>query len=136
MDESDLVASVVEASGGTARGMAGMFTLKELAALARSAALFVGNSTGPLHIAAAMDTPVVGLYPQHTAMSQRRWGPWCSRKRVLVPDKPVDCHDCDDTKATGCACMDSITVDQVYAAAHTLLHQGPLSHNMKVVNEQ
>ncbi len=136
VDESELVARVVEASGGTALGMAGRFTLKELAALTRSAALFVGNSTGPLHIAAAVDTPVLGLYPQHTAMSQRRWGPWCSRKRVLVPDKPVDCRDCDDAKAAVCACMDSITVDQVHAAARSLLHEGPLSHSMKVVNEQ
>jgi lipopolysaccharide heptosyltransferase II len=135
-DEAGLVSRVVEASGGKAQGMAGMFTLKELTALARSADLFIGNSTGPLHIAAAVNTPVVGLYPQHTAMSQRRWGPWCSHKRVLVPEKPPDCHDCVDADATFCACMESITVDRVFDAARSLLREGPASHSMKVMNER
>lgn len=37
-------------------------TLKQFTALARRAALFVGGDTGPLHIAAACGTPIVGLY--------------------------------------------------------------------------
>jgi ADP-heptose:LPS heptosyltransferase len=36
--------------------------LVELAALARRAALFIGPDTGPLHLAAAVGTPCVGLY--------------------------------------------------------------------------
>jgi lipopolysaccharide heptosyltransferase I len=42
-------------------------TLPELAALARRAKLFVSSDTGPLHLAAAVETPCVGLY-----------GPWCA----------------------------------------------------------
>ncbi|MDH3251660.1 MAG: glycosyltransferase family 9 protein [Ignavibacteria bacterium] len=134
-DEADMVASVVEDSGGRATGLAGMFGLKELAALTRGAAIFIANSTGPLHIAAAVKAPVVGLYPQHTAMSHHRWGPWCSRRRVLVPDKPVDCNDCVESNARICACMESITVDQVHAAARSLLHEGPKSNSTRVMNE-
>jgi ADP-heptose:LPS heptosyltransferase len=37
-------------------------TLKQLAVLADRASLFVGSDTGPLHIAAARGTPIVGLY--------------------------------------------------------------------------
>jgi heptosyltransferase-1 len=37
-------------------------TLRELAQLLRSARLVVGGDTGPLHLAAALGTPVVGLY--------------------------------------------------------------------------
>jgi lipopolysaccharide heptosyltransferase I len=37
-------------------------TLKQFVALARRAALFVGGDTGPLHLAAAAGTPVVGIY--------------------------------------------------------------------------
>jgi ADP-heptose:LPS heptosyltransferase len=37
-------------------------TLKQFVALARRAKLFVGGDTGPLHLAAASGTPIVGLY--------------------------------------------------------------------------
>ena len=40
-------------------------TLAELAAIARRARFFIGSDTGPLHLAAAVDTPCIGLY-----------GPW------------------------------------------------------------
>jgi ADP-heptose:LPS heptosyltransferase len=38
------------------------FTLLQFAELAKHANLFVGNESGPLHIAALMDTPLVGIY--------------------------------------------------------------------------
>jgi heptosyltransferase-3 len=120
--EAYLGQKVVESSNGSAIGLAGMFSLKELAAFIRLARIFVANSTGPLHIAAVVGTPVIGLYPQHTAMSVRRWGPWTNSKRVLVPSKPIDCRECEGG-GEGCACMDSITVEHVFEEAKHLLDQ-------------
>jgi lipopolysaccharide heptosyltransferase I len=51
---------VSSARSGAARVVAS--TLKQFVALARSASLFVGGDTGPLHLAAASATPIVGLY--------------------------------------------------------------------------
>ena len=51
---------VSSARSGAARTVES--TLKQFVALARSAALFVGGDTGPLHLAAASATPIVGLY--------------------------------------------------------------------------
>ena len=51
---------VSSARPGAARTVAS--TLKQFVALARNAALFVGGDTGPLHLAAASATPIVGLY--------------------------------------------------------------------------
>lgn len=51
---------VSSARSGAARAVAS--TLKQFVALARTAALFVGGDTGPLHLAAASATPIVGLY--------------------------------------------------------------------------
>jgi ADP-heptose:LPS heptosyltransferase len=99
----------------------GTLTLPELAALLSQAALVVANSTGPLHLAVALGTPVVGIYPQLTAMSPARWGPYTSAKRVLVPDAPVDCKEC--SKGTRCACIESITTEQVLHATLDLLQQ-------------
>jgi ADP-heptose:LPS heptosyltransferase len=59
--------------------------LAPFAALLGEAALFVAGSTGPLHLAAAQGTPVLGLYPPLRAMSPLRWGPRGSRRAVLSP---------------------------------------------------
>ena len=67
---------------------AGRLDLAELGALIERAELMVANNTGPVHIAAALGTPVVDLYaltnPQHT--------PWQVASRVLSHDVP--CRYC------------------------------------------
>ena len=50
-------------------------SLTELAALARRARLFVGSDTGPLHVAAAVGTPCVGLYGPMPAERNGPYGP-------------------------------------------------------------
>jgi len=103
-------------------------SLKQYAALTAQASLLVANSTGPLHIAAAVGTPVVGLYPQVTAMNPTRWSPYTTKKRILVPhDKPENCNQCVDGKGGMCECMDSITVDEAFEAARSFLRIGHLS---------
>ena len=89
--------------------------LKEYAALAKMSSLFIANSTGPLHIAAAVGTPVIGLYPQLLSLSAARWGPYTDKKTIFTPvNKPPDCSAC----APGsCDCMNSISVEDVYRAA-------------------
>lgn len=111
----------VRGTDGKTTNLAGRLTVTELAALIRTASLFVGHSTGPLHIAAAVGTPVLGFYPQLTPMSPRRWGPYAGRNIVLVPDKPVDCKDCVAQKGGRCACMETITVERAYDSARALL---------------
>lgn len=118
--EEAKVADVVNASNGKAIPLIGKLSIKEFGALIRSAKLFVSNSTGPLHLAVAMGTPVVGLFPQHTAMSAKRWGPYTARKAVFVPDRPLDCNVCVENKTT-CECMATISVEQVFSAAISLL---------------
>src|SRR5256885_16700168 len=64
--------------------VAGSLDLAELAALLARSDLLVANNTGPVHVAAAVGTPVVDLYaltnPQHT--------PWGVPRRVLNHDVP------------------------------------------------
>lgn len=118
--EQEKVSEVVRWAGGNATPIVGTLSIKEFAVLIESAKVFVSNSTGPLHLAVAMGTPVVGLFPQHTAMSAKRWGPYTTRKRVLVPDKPLDCNSCFKNKQP-CECMASVSVDAVEAATLSLL---------------
>ncbi|MCS7080724.1 MAG: lipopolysaccharide heptosyltransferase I [Chloracidobacterium sp.] len=66
-------------------------TLREYLALAQRAAVFVGGDTGPLHLAAAAGTPIVGLYGPTAA---ERNGPFSPHDRVVGLDLScrMDCH--------------------------------------------
>jgi ADP-heptose:LPS heptosyltransferase len=115
------------AASGTGANFAGKLSVHGLAALLHRATLMVANSTGPLHVAVAVGTPVVGLFPQIPVMGPRRWGPYTDNARVLVPERPQDCHECTGKAGVRCACMASITVESVCAAAADLLAQTSLT---------
>jgi ADP-heptose:LPS heptosyltransferase len=87
-EEMALVEEIRRASGVTARSLAGRLDVAELAAVIARAPVLVSNNTAPVHIAAAVGTPVVDLYaltnPQHT--------PWAVAHRVLSHD--VACKYC------------------------------------------
>ncbi len=61
--------------------------MKELAALLQRSVLFIGNSTGPIHIAAAVGAFVVGLYSPARVESPVRWGPVTDKKKIFVPER-------------------------------------------------
>lgn len=87
-DEAALIEAAQAAMRQPSISLAGRLTLGELAALLQRARLLVSNNSGPVHIAAALGTPVVDLYaltnPQHT--------PWRTPARVLNHDVP--CRNC------------------------------------------
>ncbi len=70
--------------------LCGKLQLDELLPLLLKASLFVGNSSGPLHIAASFETPVVGFYPNSPAISAKRWGPYSKNSLVISPESGDD----------------------------------------------
>ncbi len=90
----------------------GRLNIKELAALYKQAAVVVANSTGPLHLAVAVDTDVVGLYCSLPACHPNRWGPYRRPDSVIMPEycenNPVDNSTCTEEN-----CMNSISVETV-----------------------
>jgi heptosyltransferase-2 len=121
--EESLVAEVVKRSNGTVATSTGRLSLKELAAFIRLARLFVSNSTGPLHIAAAEGVPVIAFYPPIPECSPQRWGPLTEKQVVFTADSAL-CQRCKGGPCQGTDCMDQITVDQVLQAARRLLSEG------------
>lgn len=118
--EEALVNRVAHEAGNNVKPFISKLNLKEFAAFIQTAKLFVANSTGPLHIAAAVGTPVIGFYPPLRVMSPKRWGPLTDKKAVFVPD-PALCPRCKGGKCQGNDCMDQISVDQVIEAATKLM---------------
>jgi heptosyltransferase-3 len=97
----------------------GNLSLKELAALARRAWLFVGVDSAPMHIAAAKGTPVVALFGPS---GEIEWGPWQTPNRVVTSNHP--CRPCGNDGCGGgkvSECLTSLGVNQVLAAAEELL---------------
>jgi len=95
-----------------------------LAATLAAADIFLGNDSGPMHIAAAAGTRVVALFGAQLAF---RWGPVGSRSIVLqaaVPPAVCACpfQDlCDPSNTDRTRCVTLITVDEVMNAVLTQL---------------
>jgi heptosyltransferase-1 len=94
-------------------------TISELIALARRARLFIGGDTGPLHLAAALQVPVVGIYGPTDPV---RNGPYRTRSIVLRSPESVTSHARQAAADEG---MLAIGSDKVVAAAVELLAGAP-----------
>ncbi len=109
--EQALAAGVVEASNGIAM-VAAPTGIGDLLALARGARLMVSGDTGPLHLAAAVGTPVVALFgPTDPA----RNGPWDASDISLSRFADCVCHyerRCRRSRG----CIEDLTVEDVRAA--------------------
>jgi lipopolysaccharide heptosyltransferase II len=116
-DEQALVAAVCARIGRKAVPLAGALSLGKLAALIERADLLVANNTGPVHIAAALGTPVVDLY----ALTNPQHRPWQVPNRVLNVDVP--CRNCYRSVCDqpGHPCLTGVSPDAVVAAARHLL---------------
>ncbi len=62
-------------------------SLKELVAFIARTEILVAGSTGPLHIAGALNKKVIGLYPSHKSQSKEKWGPLTSHAIILEAEE-------------------------------------------------
>ena len=80
---------------------AGLFSVMQSAALMRACSCFVSNDTGPMHIAAAMDTRTVGLFGPNLPAIWRPYG-----KKHVALYHSVWCSPCiDNVKGTFPKCF-------------------------------
>jgi lipopolysaccharide heptosyltransferase I len=94
-------------------------TLKQFFALARQAQLFVGGDTGPLHLAAAAGTPIIGIYGPTPA---RRNGPFAADD-IVVERFDLDCRtDCFRRSCSHTSCM-NIPVEAVWRSVVKRIEQ-------------
>lgn len=126
-NERALIDQIVAGSRPRGRvvNLAGRLDLGQLGCLIQNAALLISNNTGPVHIAAAVQTPVVDLYaltnPQHT--------PWQVEHRLLYCDVPCKyCYRSVCPQGHN-ACLNGIAPQEVVQAAYELLngHHGAAS---------
>ena len=102
--------------------LAGKTSLRELAALCATAKVFIGNDSGPAHLAAAVGAPIVVL---SGADDPKETSPISANKRLVYLEH-LDCISCVKNKCplkgeTFMRCMTGITVDMVAAGVAELL---------------
>ncbi len=93
---------------GSAEGL----ELDGLAGVYRKARAVVAHGTGPLHLAAAVGTPVFAVFPPLFVLSEKRWGPLTENRSVWVPD--VECPEkyrCRGPKCVHFDCMDRFEIE-------------------------
>jgi lipopolysaccharide heptosyltransferase II len=104
--------------------------LSDLIALISLAQIFIGPSTGPLHIASSLNVPVLGIYSPVTVQSKKRWGPYNHEKAiVLTPEVECPAHyRCLYQKCQYYDCMESISADEAFFNITELLNRKQNEH--------
>jgi heptosyltransferase-1 len=113
--EKPLAEQVADASGGAAEAIS--CTVSQLVELTGRAGLFIGGDTGPMHLAAALGVPVVGLFGP---TNPERNGPWGTRSMVLRSRQSATSYHHTERPDEA---LQSISPAEVAAAALTLLQQ-------------
>lgn len=118
--ELALIADLKARLDQTVIDLAGQLSLKELAALIDQARLLIGVDSVPMHMAAAVQTPVVALFGPS---GDKEWGPWMVKQRVVVssqhPCRPCGKDGCGGSKISDC--LTHIPPRQVMLAIDSLL---------------
>jgi lipopolysaccharide heptosyltransferase II len=120
-EDRELVQRVLARMRNKAVSAAGDLSIPESAALLARCKCLVSADTGPLHLATAVQTPVVGLFG---STDPRRTGPIGRGHQVIMKD--VDCVPCEEKQCPlgTRACMADITVDEVFNAVRKILGKG------------
>jgi ADP-heptose:LPS heptosyltransferase len=121
-DERELVEGLHQQMRPAAREqahlMAGALSFQQFCALIKAADLTLTNNTGPMHVAAALQTPVIALFALTNPPEQ--WGPWQVPHRMLNHDVP--CRICYSRVCPyGHECLTLISPAMVAGAAAELL---------------
>lgn len=128
-DDEALASSIARQAGDGALSLAGQATLRETAAVIERAAIYVGNDSGPMHVADSTGTPVVAVFASSDPAS---FGPVGPRSLVVTPGEP--CAPCLRFPGYNwlpwglrlryykrCRAMERLGVDPVYKACTELL---------------
>jgi ADP-heptose:LPS heptosyltransferase len=108
---------LITKSGMQTLNLAGRLSLHELAALLSKASLYIGNDSGPTHLAAALGVPCIALFGPGDV---ERFAPR-GNGVIRILQQKVHCSPCYRTWCSHHTCMRSLTFESVLATAMELL---------------
>lgn len=80
--------------------LCGKLTLPETIAFISNAKFFISNSTGVLHIAASLNIPTIGFYPNSPNLGSKRWGPYSNKALCISPQPEKSEQEFNDNMAS------------------------------------
>ena len=119
--ETDIASDIEQQLEGRCLNLAGATSVRQLMALIKRCNFFVTNDSGPMHIAAALDVPLVAIFgaTDHTGTA-----PYTDK--AVIVRKDCDCAPCKLRECpTDHRCMTSVSADDVVAAAMQLSQRLP-----------
>lgn len=123
VQERQLVDAIVGNLQQPVIDLSGALTLKQLGELIRRARCFIGVDSAPMHMAAAVETPIVALFGPSKL---DRWHPWSSRYEIVsrkMACQPCSQHGCANSEFS--ECIANIGVQQVMRAVERILATQP-----------
>jgi heptosyltransferase-3 len=118
--EHPLAAGIAANSRVPFLNIVGRLTLGQLAALLERCCLYIGNNTGPIHIAAGVGAQIVAIYGIHATL----WAPLTDRLVMVTPKRPCACVDpaaCRPQDPDGSLCVQRNSVADVLRAIDSQL---------------
>jgi heptosyltransferase-2 len=114
--DRESTAAVSRQAGHTPIDLAGATTLREAVALIACCRLFISNDSGLMHVAGALGVPTVAIFGSTNPATTSPMG-----KDNIVVHKDLPCSPCLKTTCPqDFACMDQISIDDVYGAVRCL----------------
>ena len=106
----------------------GATTVRQMAALIERCRVFVGNDSGPMHVAAALDVPVLAIFGPGTPA---KTAPYMPSDRFIALTNSFPCSpcrqdffkECDPSPALKPMCLETVTVRQATVALSALLER-------------
>jgi heptosyltransferase-2 len=126
---SNLVKEVCQGLSTRVVNMAGLTSLRELACLISLCNVLLTNDSGPMHIAGALNIPIVALFGSTSSVVT---GPW---QESTVIQKHVECAPCyRRTCPIDFRCMKQIEVDEVVQAITGVLNKNSSPQKLHIIS--
>ena len=97
----------------------GKTSVAELVGVIKEADLFIGNDSGPAHLAAMLNRKVITIFSG--ANDYRHWAPWTKNLRII--NYPVPCSPCEERVCPlkRQVCLEEINVDEVFSVVEEII---------------
>lgn len=131
-------AQLLEAAGSAGIDATGHTSVRQMAALIERCRVFVGNDSGPMHVAAALKVPTLALFGPGTPA---KTAPYMPANLFIALTNNYHCspcrqhffRECDAAPSLKPWCLESITVDQAGAALNALLARQQIPADLRGV---
>lgn len=111
--DKPMIDRIVSKANGNLLNLCGMTNLGQLIALISLCSVFIGPSTGPMHIASCLGVKTIALFPPLISQSPKKWHPLGEDYVIFTPDIICNEKRCKKRRCKAYNCMERINEEEV-----------------------